>query len=181
MSASRPLPSAFSWWQSEPALDSNYGLWILGGLVLSMMGDVFLMFEKRVLFLAGLVAFLFGHVAYIAAFLVLGVDASWFWSALVGAVLAASVVLPWLLPNVETALKTPVLGYVAVISIMLALAFGTRGAGETPLIVTGAALFYVSDLFVARERFVSPSYTNKVTGLPLYYAGQILLALSVMA
>ena len=163
------------------ALTSSYGLWVFTGLALSMLGDVFLMFDKQVLFLAGLVAFLFGHVAFIAAFLVVGVESVWFWGAIIGAVLSASLVLPWLLPNVETALKAPVLGYVAVISIMLALAFGTRGAGETPLILVGAALFYVSDLFVARERFVSPSFANKAIGLPLYYAGQVLLAVSVIA
>ena len=163
------------------ALNGGYGLWIFAGLVLSMLGDVFLMLEGRVLFLAGLLAFLLGHIAYIAAFLVLGVDAGWFWVTLIGAALAASVVLPWLLPNVETAMKMPVLGYVAVISIMIALALGTRGAEASPLIVAGAALFYVSDLFVARERFVTPSFANQLLGLPLYYAGQILLGLSVMA
>ena len=36
-----------------------------------------------------------------------------------------------------------------------------------------------TDLFVARERFVVKSFTNKLVGLPLYYGGQFLLAFSV--
>lgn len=163
------------------ALDSDYGVWILVGLILSMVGDVALMFEGKAFFLSGLVSFLLGHVAYIVAFLLLGVAASWALGALAGAILFAWPVLTWLLPHVEAAMKAPVLGYVAVISLMIGLAVGTRGAGSTPLIAAGAALFYFSDLFVARDRFVVPSFTNELVGLPLYYSGQVLLALSVGA
>jgi hypothetical protein len=31
----------------------------------------------------------------------------------------------------------------------------------------------------ARQRFVTPSLGNRVVGLPTYYAGQLLLALSI--
>lgn len=161
------------------ALGSGYGLWVFTGLVLSLLGDVLLMFEARVFFLAGLVAFLIGHMAYISAFLVLGVSTAWSVTAMAGAALLAWVVIRWLLPHVETAMRVPVLGYATVISLMISLAVGTRGVGHTPLIVTGAALFYVSDLFVARDRFVNPSLVNELLGLPLYYGGQVLLALSV--
>jgi uncharacterized membrane protein YhhN len=43
----------------------------------------------------------------------------------------------------------------------------------------GSLLFYVSDLAVARHRFVRPDFVNRVVGLPLYYAGQFLLALTI--
>jgi hypothetical protein len=39
--------------------------------------------------------------------------------------------------------------------------------------------FYLSDLFVARQRFVAPAFANRLYGLPLYYLGQFLLAFSV--
>jgi hypothetical protein len=60
-------------------------------------------------------------------------------------------------------------------------AFGTRGAGATPLIVVGACLFYLSDLSVAALRFTEPPLPTYVLGLPLYYAGQVCLAFSVAA
>ncbi|MDD3992851.1 MAG: hypothetical protein PHV70_11955 [Desulfobacteraceae bacterium] len=37
----------------------------------------------------------------------------------------------------------------------------------------------MSDLFVARQRFVAPAFSNRLLGLPLYYIGQFLLAFSV--
>ncbi|MBW2297136.1 MAG: lysoplasmalogenase, partial [Deltaproteobacteria bacterium] len=43
----------------------------------------------------------------------------------------------------------------------------------------GALSFYVSDLFVARDRFLKNESLNRLLGLPLYYGGQFLLAFSV--
>jgi uncharacterized membrane protein YhhN len=39
--------------------------------------------------------------------------------------------------------------------------------------------FMASDVFVARERFVRSSPVNTTAGLPLYFLGQVLLALTV--
>jgi len=38
------------------------------------------------------------------------------------------------------------------------------------------ALFYVSDLSVARDRFVARAFVNRARGLPAYYAAQVLMA-----
>jgi uncharacterized membrane protein YhhN len=69
--------------------------------------------------------------------------------------------------------------YVVVISAMVASAAGAFGADGGPALLAGAAGFFASDLAVARERFVAPSFTNKLWGLPLYYASQLLLASTV--
>ncbi len=45
----------------------------------------------------------------------------------------------------------------------------------------GALLFYLSDLMVARQRFVQASYLNRAFGLPTYYLGQLLLAMTIRA
>jgi len=71
-------------------------------------------------------------------------------------------------------MKAPVYGYMAVISAMLVSAAGA--APSDPAIFAGAALFYVSDLCVARERFVTPGFANGALGLPLYFAAQLVLA-----
>lgn len=53
-------------------------------------------------------------------------------------------------------------------------------AGSSNLVIyAGAALFYLSDLAVARHRFVAPGPENKLIGLPLYYAAQLILASTV--
>jgi len=55
-------------------------------------------------------------------------------------------------------------------------------AGALPwTAATGAILFYLSDLAVARHRFVHESFVNRVIGLPTYYLGQFLLALTIGA
>lgn len=160
-------------------LDSSYGRWILVGLTLSLVGDVFLMFSGRPQFQSGLVAFLLAHLAYVVAFAVSWVSVAWALAAGVVAVIAAILVTRWLLPHVDPEMRVPVLAYVVVISAMVSLAIGAGGAGQTLLIPVGAGLFYVSDLFVARDRFVAPSFLNTLYGLPLYYLGQVFLALSV--
>ncbi len=68
--------------------------------------------------------------------------------------------------------------YTAVISLMVLGAFGTRGRGATILILAGAILFFLSDLSVASLRLVQTDIPTYVLGLPLYYAGQVCLALS---
>lgn len=84
------------------ALDSAYGLLILSGLVLSMLGDILLIPQARTAFLAGLTAFLLGHIAYAGAFWVHGVAA---WAVVVSAALLVALCL-WLgqryLPRIST-------------------------------------------------------------------------------
>jgi uncharacterized membrane protein YhhN len=47
-------------------------------------------------------------------------------------------------------------------------------------ILIGALAFFLSDLSVARNRFVAPGFVNRLWGLPLYYAAQLLLASSIL-
>ncbi len=160
---------------------SRYGILVLSGLVLSWFGDAFLIGTSQVWFLLGLTSFLAAHVAYVAAFVTAGVDRRWLLAAAVPIAAIASGVLLWLEPNLPQELAWPVRAYTAVISLMVVTAFGTLGAGATPLIVVGACLFFLSDLSVAALRLVETTYPTYVLGLPLYYAAQVCLALSVRA
>jgi uncharacterized membrane protein YhhN len=146
---------------------------VVAGLWLSAAGDVLLLGKGRRAFLAGIGAFLLAHVAYAAAFAPASRVSPW-----TGVVLAsfAALLVRWLWPHLG-AFRVPVVVYAVAITIMLFLALGVAN----PLVRAGAALFYVSDLTVARDRFVRPGFENRVVGLPLYYAGQLLLALSTHA
>lgn len=144
---------------------------LLAGLVLSVAGDVLLLSSRRPPFLAGLVAFLLAHVAYAASFAAQGAPPAW---AAPPILAVAALVVRWLWPHLGP-MRVPVLVYCAAISAMLWLALGVPRAE----IRAGAALFYASDLFVARDRFVRAGFVNRAVGLPLYYAGQLLLALAV--
>lgn len=152
-------------------VDTRFGYWVFAGLVLSFFGDVLLLGRKDNWFLAGLVAFLLAHVAYIIAFIGLGTPSA---SRLVGVLLLSAYIVRWLWPYLG-GWRVPVLAYCSVITLMLWTALGV------PLtrVWLGALFFYASDIFVARGRFVRQDAWNALIGLPLYYLGQYLLAWAV--
>jgi uncharacterized membrane protein YhhN len=156
--------------------DSRFGLALVIGLGLSWWGDVLLIPKDRRAFLAGLVAFLLGHLAYATAFALRGVEPAWVAGGALAAGAVAVPVLRWLLPHVEPPMKAPVLAYVTVISAMVALSLGTVAAHGNPWIAVGAIAFFASDLAVARDQFVRREWWNKLWGLPLYFGAQLVLA-----
>jgi uncharacterized membrane protein YhhN len=160
-------------------LESAYGQAILIALAFSWFGDMFLMARRSSLFLAGLVAFLVAHIAYGAAFVLHGQSYPWTLVALTVLAVPALLVARWLRPHVPSSMRKPVWAYILFISLMLSLAVGARGAGGHWVILIGALCFYLSDISVARDRFIRLSFTNRLWGLPLYYGAQILLAMSV--
>ena len=160
-------------------LDSNWGRWIFAGLICSWFGDVLLIFAQRTAFLAGLVAFLLGHVAYTIAFYQRGLDVvGGLLPVLAIGVVAVGLVARWLLPKVDPAMMRPVLAYMVVITAMVAFAGGTFAAHGRPFLLVGAVLFWLSDVSVATDRFAGGGFTNRVWGLSFYYGAQLLLALS---
>lgn len=160
------------------AWSSIFGRLILLGLALSWFGDMFLIGESQLAFLSGLVAFLLAHVAYVSAFVKHGYHRAWVWAATLPITAIAIAIFVWLAPYTPAEMMIPVKAYVAVISLMVIFAIGTQGRGGSRLIVTGAVLFFLSDLSVAALRLVQTEYPTYVLGLPLYYAGQVCLALS---
>jgi uncharacterized membrane protein YhhN len=81
-------------------------------------------------------------------------------------------------------MKIPVICYILVITAMVVGAWSMVGAGELKpagrmAAFIGALGFYVSDIFVARQRFLKTEFVNRLIGLPLYYGGQFMLAFSI--
>jgi uncharacterized membrane protein YhhN len=161
------------------AMESTYGRLILLGLGFSWCGDMFLTGQSQLAFLAGLCAFLLGHVAYVSAFIRHGYRRAWIYATVVPVTVLAIAVFAWLEPHTPANLMIPVRAYIVVISLMVIFAYGTRGRGGSILIAIGATLFFLSDLSVAALRLVQTEYPTYVIGLPFYYAGQVCLALSV--
>ncbi len=162
------------------ALQTSYGLAVLAALVLCWIGDVFLIPKgAKTPFLVGLTSFLLGHVGFVVAFALLGPDP--LFTAAAGAVALGPVYLAlrWLRPYLSERMRIPVVVYVVVISLMVVVALGAAVATGRSAIAVGATCFYLSDLSVARHRFVSASFWNKSWGLPLYYGAQLILASTV--
>ena len=164
----------------ERGVSGRYGTLLLAGLAFGFVGDVLLGLRGKRMFLAGMAAFALGHGLYALAFASLGAVEPFprVSIALVG--LMACGTLAWLWPHLGQ-MRVPVAVYVGIIGVMLIAATGALMLQNPArwLVALGAALFAVSDVFVARERFVSAESVNQFLGLPLYYAGQFLIAFSI--
>ena len=161
------------------ALDTTYGLLVLAGLVLCLVGDVLLIPVGRVgVFRAGVFAFLLGHFGFAAAFLRQPLSLPWFAVGAVALSLALWRVWQWLSPTVQADMRVPVVAYLVVIGAMSALAVALVGAGGPVIVAAGALAFTASDVSVARDRFVREQFVNRAWGLPLYYLAQLMIASS---
>lgn len=160
-----------------------YYRFVLTGLIFCLGGDVFLALPRQKMFLYGLVSFLLGHVFYVAAFFyTAGINLGTGIGSAICAITSGGVFW-WLRPHLG-AMKIPVIFYIFVISAMVVGAWSVMAAGELAfsgrmLVFSGALSFYVSDVFVARQRFLKTEFVNRLIGLPLYYGGQFMLAFSV--
>ncbi|RLB17756.1 MAG: lysoplasmalogenase [Deltaproteobacteria bacterium] len=167
----------------QPHPVPNYFAFVLIGLIFCLCGDVCLALPQKRAFIVGLISFLLGHLLYIAAF---SFTASFRIPALpaVLATLGVSTgVYLWLRPHLGR-MHGPVAAYVVVITAMVCMVWGLQGSQSLNITgrrtaLFGAIIFYLSDLFVARDRFLTASFVNRLAGLPTYYTGQFLLAFSV--
>ena len=165
----------------QPHSSINYFQYLIGGLILCLIGDVFLGLPEK-FFKAGLVAFLLGHVFYILSFATLTNIGQWGSLGALLLFLISAIVFFWLRPRLG-AMIVPVFIYILVITVMISAAWGvfwktTLPASGRALILLGAISFYLSDVFVARNKFIRNEFLNRLVGLPLYYLGQFLLAFS---
>jgi uncharacterized membrane protein YhhN len=162
------------------ATGTTYGNWLLAALILCLVGDLCLMPDSERGFLAGLSAFLCGHLLFAVAFLQLPANPLGLAFSSVPALALLFGVWRWLTPHVNREMKLPVTLYILVISAMLLCAGLTAGQPAALFIIVGAWGFACSDLAVARRQFVQPtSRLNGVWGTPLYFLSQMVLACSV--
>lgn len=166
--------------QSHPVL--SYYRFLLIGLILCLCGDVLLIFSRKKAFLLGLISFLLGHIFYVLAFFNVSQTGPAVWVVAVIVCVFSIGVFIWLRPHLGS-MMVPVILYIIVITSMVigagSVLFDTiLPVNGRAVVFTGAFLFYLSDLFVARNRFVEKAFFNRLLGLPLYYFGQFLLAFS---
>jgi uncharacterized membrane protein YhhN len=164
-----------------PGVQPAFTFGITVGLLLSLGGDVALIFESSKAFLIGLVLFLLAHVVYSIVFtLPNGFYPQDLVTGAVLLILGAGIYL-YLKPGLG-AMKGPVILYMLVVCLMVNRAvstfFGdTFTITQAWLMSLGATLFWLSDLMLAVNRFRHP-FKAEATNLFLYYGGQLLIALS---
>jgi len=135
------------------------------------------------MFFLGLVSFLVGHLFYGVCFFYTAPPSAW---AILGSLpvpIASLLIFLRLKPHLGD-MTIPVLVYIVVITVMVCGAFSLflepdLAFSGRVLALCGAICFYISDIFVARDRFVQKGPINRIVGLPLYFGGQFLLAFSI--
>ncbi len=158
--------------------------WLVAGLVLGLIGDVLLLPPGRLA--GGLVAFLLGHLAYLAAFLALPLAG---WGAAAGAVAGFAVIAFVGRQIVQAArpsgMHVAVGVYLTVICVMAVAATATL----VPALMVGAWLFVASDAMLGWGEFVvagaTPGRSRGGPGLRLgvivtYHLAQALLAVGLL-
>lgn len=185
--ACKPLATfliLWSTWHVRHPVSVAYRHWIGLGMVFSLAGDVFLMLPLDG-FVAGLVAFLIGHLCFLRALLSDSRFAKPWWPLL--ATLGFGAINLWLLwPILPAALHAPVVVYVVVLTSMggqaVARAWAQRQgvlAGAARWAALGALSFMLSDTLLAWNRFRVAIPWSPLWILATYYVALWCLARSV--
>ena len=180
----------FIWLYTSAGL-SGVLLWFGLGILLSLVGDVLLMISLDRFFLAGLVAFLLAHMAYIIGFNIpIPAISAW------GIILAVMIglggarvirrIITALASRKQEHMRVPIIIYSTVISLMLLSAMIKLtdldwNALAALLVSIGAFLFYLSDIILAWNKFVSPIQGGRIYNIAAYHLGQVMLIAGVVA
>ncbi len=163
-----------------PAIESNYKIFIVFGLLFSLLGDIFLIYPEQH-FKKGLIAFLIGHICYIIAFTISTGFHFTFWIFL-PIVIVGMLYLRNILPYTAR-MKFPIIIYIIIILIMVWMAierFNSFPILRTMIPVIGAVLFMISDAVLALNKFRKPFFSAELIILTTYFTAQWLLAISVI-
>jgi uncharacterized membrane protein YhhN len=180
----------FLWLWTTTGLDGA-SLWFGLGILLSLAGDVLLMISLDRLFLAGLIVFLLAHLAYLVGFNIpIPEISAWgFFLAIMvglGGVRVIRRIIAPLGTSGHNRMRIPIMVYGAVISLMLLSAMIKMtdfawSVDAAALVSVGAFLFYVSDIILAWNKFVSPIQYGRIYNIGAYHLGQITLIAGVVA
>ena len=164
--------------------------WFGFGLLFSLLGDILLLFPADKLFLVGLIAFLLTHIFYLFGFRQQMLAPSAWSLVLVFVILLNAVrllrrIVGSMRARGQNRLVYPVIVYGLVISLMLFAAMSTLSdhdwdTGAAFLVSIGAFLFWISDLMLAWNKFVSPLKTGRLVIVAAYHIGQISLIAGVI-
>lgn len=138
----------------------------LVGLIFSFLGDVFLLFNWG--FLPGLGSFLTAHVLYVFCFK--RMTKKQYYILLLPLILFLISLIGFLYPYLGE-MKTPVIFYAIVISVM----FYFAGTTKNKWLIIGALLFVISDSILSINIFYESSMIREMLVMITYIAAQYFL------
>ncbi len=167
-----------------------YARLVLFGLALGAIGDICLNLRfvvssrAKPIFLAGIAAFLLGHIAYLIALATRAPSALLY--ALPAAAVAAVLILRFVLARVDATGTIRIFGivYLCIVILMAACALALfvlepQNPGGA-LFAVGGLLFAASDVLLILNQFGKCPYPAfRALNLSLYYLGQVCIALTI--
>ena len=163
---------------------------ITTGLVLGMIADILLGLRyvlkehAKPVFLAGILVFLTGHILYLlAVFPECRTKAV----SIIAAVILTAALMKWIFTKItaDKAFKIFGIVYIGAIILLNCVAIGNlitdRSLFHT-IFAAGAFLFLISDIVLILNTFGKErKFSLRVTNLSMYYAGQLFIAISLLA
>ncbi len=175
----KALPTLFltacAWAYTRP----RFGPWVMIGVVTGALGDFSLASAERSWFMAGVVTFLIGHIAYSVAFAkelkstrirISLILATLFIMNVLVALVSIRMLFVW-----EQALIVPVFVYVAVMGVMMTITMLHQS--PTRFIAAGGLVFVLSDAHIAINHMflLAPRLDIALSGYATYYLAQYLI------
>ena len=158
------------------------------GLLLGCIADVLLnlrlVFPEKgqLIFLAGILVFLSGHILYLIA--ILRGSAHWGICVIAGVILTALLMI-WIFRQITAKPAFKIFGviYIGAVVLLNCVAIGNLLAAPsafTAVFAAGSLLFLLSNIVLILNTFGGKTKQSlRVTNIALYYAGQLLIALSL--
>ncbi|MFN3529421.1 MAG: lysoplasmalogenase [Bacteroidia bacterium] len=165
------------YWQGSNQKNGLVFYWILVALILSWLGDIFLIWgAQNLYFMLGMAAFFTAHLCYAAAFSLgggIGLLQKKPWLALLWLALAAAL-YAFLFPGLGV-MAIPVGFYTLAIVVMVLMAFNRYGRVENTAavwVIAGAISFMFSDSVLAIHRFRIDIAHQQFLVMPSYIFAQ---------
>lgn len=176
----KPLPLAllvifsfFLIFKDSPSDAYPITIWLMVlGFFFGLLGDIFLLKER--FFLAGLSAFLIGHILYTIYFII---SAPFYFSFLpvllltLTSLIYGAVLISNLIRKNKKQYIVPVIFYISGISIMVLSGMGM----PEYFIFSGCLLFAVSDTILSINKFIKNFASAELFILSTYFTGQFLI------
>ena len=167
--------------------DASFARLVVCGLILGAIADVLLNLryvyegtKGKIAFLAGVVVFLLGHIAYMVACIP---HCKVLPAAIVFGVILSALLLYWIFGRIEAELSLKVFGVVYIGAIVILNCMALVALIKYPsqhgiMFLGGTLLFLASDIILILNTFgTNKSFLRRVANLMLYYVGQIMIAL----
>lgn len=167
---------------------SAFSFKIFLGLIFGMIGDILLnlrfVFPKnsQKIFLAGIAAFLIGHILYLIALIPYAKHL--LMATVIGALLSTAL-LAYIFKTMEVKTAFKIFGVVYLSAVIVMTCFAIDAALfanslSATVYAIGAVLFTLSDIVLIFNTFSGVTrFSLRITNLSLYYLGQLLIALSL--